>query len=419
MEARWRAYKILKDICLEKRYSNLALKEDLEGLSDLDKGFVTNVVYGTLQNYRYLRYMWENFPKEAPMDEIGILIDMSVYQFFFMDRVPDYAVVNEAVDIAKRLYEGQFQSFVNAILHNVLRNGKRVIGGSEVDRIAIKYSFPNWVIKMWCKQYSEAETIKICESLNRIPLQCARVNTLKATREEVMQMNPDFTLGKISPDALIYTKGSIASTDEFKKGLVTVQDESAQLVSLLLDVQEGDTVLDMCAAPGSKTTHIGALMKNRGILMALDIHEHRVELIKKTARRMGIICIEAMCADATKLDDVFEREAFDRILLDGPCSGYGVIARKSDIKYHMKTTDMDQCIEIQKELLDNATLYLKEDGILVYSTCTLNKKENEKQIEAFLLRHKNFELLEERTLFPYEYDSDGFYMAKLHKTHKQ
>lgn len=415
MKARWKAYKILKDICLDKRYSNLALKEEMDDLSDLDKGFVTNIVYGTLQNYKYLRYMWEHYPNEFPCDEIAILIDMSVYQIFFLDKVPDYAIVNEAVDISKRIYEGKFESFVNAILHNVLRNGKRVIGGNEKDRISIKYSFPLWLIKMWCKQYGEENTIKICESLNRIPEQIARVNRLKITPEEVMENNPNFTKGHISPDALVYKQGNIAGSEEFVKGLVTIQDESAQLVSLLLDAQPEDTILDMCAAPGSKTTHIGSMMKNRGYLMALDIHEHRVELIKKTARRMGIINIEAICADATQLEDVFEENAFDKILLDAPCSGYGVIARKSDIKYHMKSTDMDSCISIQKQLLDSAVKYLRVDGILVYSTCTLNKKENEKQIEAFLKHHKNFELCEERTIFPYEYNSDGFYMAKLRK----
>lgn len=415
MKARQAAFNILKDICLEKRYINLALKEDLDNFSEVDKGLITNIVYGTLQHYRYVRYMWEQYPETIPREEIGILIDMSVYQLLFLDKVPDYAVVNEAVDIAMNIYEGKYGKFVNAILHNVIRNGKRIISGSEVERKAIETSMPTWIVKMWTKQYGQEISFKICDSLNRIPDQVARVNTLKITKEEVKELNPGFVDARVSPDGLIYTNGNIAHTDEFKKGYVTIQDESAQLVTHFLDPKPGEVILDMCAAPGSKTCHIGSLMKNQGELYALDIHEHRVELIKYNARRMGIIMVDALVKDATKLEDTFKENCFDRILLDGPCSGYGVIARKSDIKYHMKSEDMDSCIQMQRKLLESATKYLKPNGILVYSTCTLNKKENEKQIEMFLKVHPEFTLLEERTIFPYEYNSDGFYMAKLTK----
>lgn len=415
MTAREQAFSILKDICINKRYSNLALKEDLDGFSDVDKGLITNIVYGTLQHYRYVRYMWEQYPESVPRDEIAILIDMSVYQLLFLDKVPDYAVLNEAVEIAKQQYEGKYEKFVNAILHNVIRNGKRVISGSEVERKAIQTSMPTWIVKMWAKQYGQDVCFQICESLNRIPHQCARVNTLKISKEEVMKLNPGFVEAKVAKDALYYLNGNIAHTDEYKKGYVTIQDESAQLVCELLDPQSDETILDMCAAPGSKTCHIGSMMRNKGRLYALDIHEHRVALIKNNARRMGIIMVEAMCQDATHLEDTFHENVFDRILLDGPCSGYGVISRKSDIKYHMQSEDMDSCIRMQEKLLDSAVNYLKVDGIMVYSTCTLNKKENEKQIEAFLKRHENFTLLEEKTIFPYEFESDGFYMAKLKK----
>ncbi len=415
MTAREKAFYILKDICLDKRYSNLALKEELDAFSDVDKGLITNIVYGTLQHYRYIRYMWEDYPEATPREEIGILIDMSVYQLLFLDKVPDYAVLNEAVEIAKNQYEGKYEKFVNAILRNVIRNGKRIVSGSVIERKAIHTSMPTWVVKMWAKQYGQDLCFQICDSLNRIPHQCARVNTLKISKEEVMALNPGFIPAKVAKDALYYENGNIAHTDEYKKGYVTIQDESAQLVCEMLDPQSGETILDMCAAPGSKTCHIGSMMKNQGRLYALDLHEHRVELIKHNARRLGIIMVEALCKDATDLEETFHENVFDRILLDGPCTGYGVISRKSDIKYHMQSEDMDSCIVMQKNLLDSAVNYLKVDGILVYSTCTLNKKENEKQIEAFLERHENFELLEERTIFPFEFESDGFYMAKLKK----
>lgn len=419
MKARECAYQILKSICMEKRYSNIALKEDLVGFSDIDKAFITNIVYGTLQRCRYLRYQWQNYPKIMPREEIAVLIDMSVYQLFFMDKVPEYAIVNESVEIAKKLYNGKFEKFVNAILHQVIRNGEKIVVGSDIERKAILSSLPIWLVTMWCKQYGQEIAFQICDSMNRIPMQVARVNTLKITKEEVKRLNPDFSDGNLCENSLIYRKGNIAATDEFKKGYVTIQDESAQFVSEWLDPKENETILDMCAAPGSKTCHIGSLMKNRGKLYALDIHEHRVDLIKYNARRLGIIMIEALAKDATKLEDTFKKESFDRILLDGPCSGYGVLNRKSDIKYHMQSEDMDSCIKAQKDLLESAAIYLKPGGVLVYSTCTLNKKENEKQIELFLKRHSEFELEKERTIFPFEYESDGFYIAKLKKQKKE
>ncbi len=415
MQVRKQAHRILMDVCMYNRYSNLALKEDINEFQQVDKALITNIVYGTLQNYRYVRYLWITFADTIPPEDIQILIDMSVYQLVFMDRVPEYAIINDAVEISKIVYEGKFEKFVNAVLRNFVRNPRRAVEGGEVDRFATRNSYPSWVINMWTKQYGKENMIKICETMNKAPIQCARVNTLKITKEEVMELDEMFTPAVLAKDALYYTKGSIAATPAFKKGYVTIQDESAQLVGELLDPQPGEAVLDMCAAPGSKTSHIGSLMKNRGTLVALDIHEHRVELIKRNARRMGIIMVNALAQDACDLEEVFEKDCFDRILLDGPCTGYGVIARKSDIKYHMKNNDMDSCMKIQADLLDSATKYLKVDGVLVYSTCTLNKKENEFQIEAFLERHKNFELVKEKTILPFEYNSDGFYMAKLVK----
>ncbi len=416
MKARLKAHKLLVDICIDKRFSNLALKEEINEFIDVDKALITNIVYGTLQNYRYVRYLWENYSESQPTESVSLLIDMSIYQLVFMDRVPEYAIINEAVDIAKHHLDSGSDKFVNAILRNFLRAPKRVVGGGVEDRMAVTYSYPTWLVSMWVKQYGIDTTKQMVEAMNRVPLQCARVNTLKISKEEVMQLDPMFSEGSLAKDSLYYEKGNIARSDAFKKGYVTIQDESAQLVSEFMDPQPGEAILDMCAAPGSKTCHIGSLMRNKGVLVALDIHEHRVELIKQNARRLGIIMVEALQQDACDIQEVFEENCFDRILLDGPCSGYGVIGRKADIKYHTKNTDMDHCIVMQRRLLDSAVPHLKVNGEMVYSTCTLNKKENEQQIEAFLKRHKNFKLVEERTIFPQDYHSDGFYMAKLVKT---
>ena len=183
----------------------------------------------------------------------------------------------------------------------------------------------------------------------------------------------------------------------------------------MVDPKENDRILDVCAAPGTKTTHMAQLMKNTGEIIACDIHEHRVELIHNSIKRMGLNCIHPQQLDGTLAHESFEAESFDRILVDAPCSGYGVLKRKNDIKVHMEPSDMDEIIPLQASILESVSSLVKKEGILVYSTCTLNKKENEKQVEKFLKNHEEYTLLEMRTIFPYEYHSDGFFMAKFKK----
>ena len=194
---------------------------------------------------------------------------------------------------------------------------------------------------------------------------------------------------------------------------MSIQDEASQMVAYLLDPKPGMRVLDTCSAPGTKATHIAQLMQDEGEILCGDIHEHRVHLIEEGAKRLGITCMKAVVMDATTLENI--EGTFDRVLCDVPCSGYGVLANKSDIKYHMESSDMDTLIPLQQKILNCACEKVKQDGVLVYSTCTLNKKENEKQIEAFLSTHEDFILEEQKTIFPFEYQSDGFFMAKLRR----
>ena len=246
-----------------------------------------------------------------------------------------------------------------------------------------------------------------------MPIKCARVNTLKISREALIQKDPRFKASPYTKDAVYYEGGNIAHTQAFKEGFVTIQDESSQCVAQLLSPQPGMQVLDMCAAPGSKTTHLAALMDNQGTIDAFDLYKHKITLINDNASRLGATIINAKVGDATNLE-TFGKKQYDAILLDGPCTGLGVLARKVEIRYH-EPSAMDEIIPIQKKLLENAYQLCKMGGNIVYSTCTINKKENEKQVATFVKDHPDMRVVEEKTILPFDMHSDGFYMCLLKK----
>ena len=413
MNARGIAFDMLKDICLNKTYSNLLLRKGLNQAKPQDKGLITQIVYGTLQNYRLCRYQWMDCVKKLPSDEVCVLLDMSVYQLFYMDKLPAYAVLNDAVEITKKQIHIKMAKLVNAVLHAVQRRGEREITGKEEEVLAIKTSHPTWLVQMWKAQYGWETAKLICEADMETKPNAARVNTWEISRDELMKLDASFQKGYLSEDALLYN-ASLAATTWYEQGLLSIQDEASQLIARIVDPQRGEQILDVCSAPGTKADHMAELMHNEGCIVCGDIHEHRVELIKEGAARLGITILKPQVMDATELKEV-KGQLFDRVLCDVPCSGYGVLARKSDIKVHMQSSDMDSLIPIQRAILKKSAEHVKIQGILVYSTCTLNKKENEKQVQAFLKAHDNFTLLKERTVFPFAAHTDGFYMAKLQR----
>lgn len=412
MKTREKAYTMLVAICIQQKYSNIVLKNGLHKYDEKDRAFISAIVYGTLQNHLYLKYQWEPFVHTNVKRELAILLDMSVYQLLFMNRVPDFALVDEAVQIAKAKFTQKEANFVNAILRRCIKQGKREVVGDEDTSLAIQCSLPVWLVKMWNKQYGKEVCKLLCFDTLKVPHTALRVNTLKTTKDEILALG--YQNGLLAPDAVLFT-GGIQNQPAFMHGLVSVQDEASQLVAPFVDPNPHDIILDMCSAPGSKTTHLSACMKNQGKIYALELHEHRAALIEENVERLGCTNVEVSVMDALQVSEVFEHEYFDKVLLDAPCSGYGVMKRKNDIKYHLKSEDMDGIIKMQRALLEASVPVLKSGGILVYSTCTLNKKENELQIEAFLKRNSNFTLVESKTIFPYEYECDGFYMAKLIK----
>jgi 16S rRNA (cytosine967-C5)-methyltransferase len=420
MNVRQLALDILYDVFSSKAYSNLELDSAIRSndLNDMDKALLTNIIYGTLQNYYLLDWELNQVVNNKPKSKIRLLLLMSLYQLRYLTKVPSYAVVNEAVNIAKDLDGKSVASFVNAILHKFDKEHNEPKLESFADKweyYALIYSHPYWLVKMWVKHYGEEITLKILKSSQVEANLTVRVNTLLATKEEVLK-NDSFSVANLSIDALIYHgKTSISELEEFKKGWISVQDESSQMSALTLKPQPNSLVLDMCAAPGSKTTHLSQIMINTGKIIAVDLYQHRLDLLTKGLKRLSISNVETLCYDSTKLEEKYAPNTFDYILLDAPCSGFGVIRRKPDMLVNTHQESLDEIITLQKKMLDVAVNLLKDDGYLVYSTCTLNKKENELQIEALLKREPKLILESIKTIFPFEYASDGFFIAKLRK----
>ena len=414
--ARIHAYRILNQYFEDESFLNIALNEELKKseLKREDKDLCTTIVYGTIQNLLAIQYQLQPYIKgKRVKKKIKTLLYLSLYQLMYLDKIPEYAVINEAVNIAKK--QGyQTSKFVNAVLRNFVRNERRSLEGlDELERISIETSHPLWMVKMFNKQYGLEKTKKICLEDNTPPTRSGRVNTLKASKEELLKEGC-FKEGTLSKDALLYDKGNLALTSYFKEGKVTIQDESSQLVARLLNPQKTDYVLDMCSAPGSKTTHLSALMENQGKIEAYDLYEHKVKLVEYNLRRLGVKNVHIQAGDSTKLKEVYPEKTFDRILLDAPCSGFGVLKRKSEIKYH-DSSIMDGLVSLQALLLENAYYLLKNDGTMVYSTCTINKKENELMIQKFIEKHPDMEVVKQRTILNYEYHTDGFFMCKMKK----
>jgi 16S rRNA (cytosine967-C5)-methyltransferase len=413
MKARKFAYQALCEIILKKTYSNLYLKEHLNKVDEKDRALASNIVYGTLQNHRYVRYQWEYLAKNPVKKEVAILLDMSVYQLLYLENVPSYAILNEAVDLAKKS-EAKMGSFVNGVLRNVMRNGKRGLPKDEMEALSIRYSYPLWLLKMWSAQYGNELMLRTVHAFQQVQRNSVRVNRMKASPQQLIDTG-DFEKGRMCEDALFYIGDApLATTAYYLEGMVSMQDEASMMVARIMNPKANDKVLDMCSAPGSQACHMAELMHDEGVEVCCDIHPHRVELIRAGAKRLHLKSLQPMVNDATKLEHL-QPQSFDRVLCDVPCSGYGVLGRKSDIKLHMESSDMDTLIPLQYDILKQGALMLKPQGVLVYSTCTLNKKENEKQIERFMKEHPNFKLLGMKTIFPHQCQSDGFFIAKLRK----
>lgn len=430
------ALSILYAVENKQAYSNLLLNTTMDsyGISAKNKGLLTEITYGTLQHQMTLDYYLEPYIKGKLDPWVRTLLRLSLYQIVYLDRIPFHAVINEAVEIAKRRGHGGIASVVNGILRSIQRQGVRSFNeiADPIKKISIETSHPEWMIKRWSEQFGMQTTREMALENNKAPLQTVRVNTIQATPEQVIEMLESEGLSaepsKIIPECLIVTGGQPVRTQTFEKGFITIQDESSMLPAYALQVEPGMKVLDMCAAPGGKTTHIAEKLEGRGTVLAMDLHAHKVKLIEETAKRLGHNIIETTVGDGRESSERFGLEAFDRVLVDAPCSGLGVIKRKPDIKYTKTSDDFERLQTIQLSLLDEAVKLLKPGGILVYSTCTIDTEENRGTAEKFMNTHPEMEQIPAELpkafkskgqglvqVFPQDFGSDGFFIASFRK----
>lgn len=389
-------WKALDEVVNKEVYSNLYLRNHLHEVSERDRALATRIFYGTIQNYRYCRACWSKFVKNKVNDKMDVLLTMSTYQLLFLDKVPSYAIVNDAVNIAKKI-NVKYAGLTNAVLHKV----KHI----ETKDVALKYSLPDWLYKMWVSQYGQEQALIMAKaSVNILPLYVRR-NVLKTEVEDFS--SSEFIC--VKDPLYIYTQNDYFHHPYYQKGYMSAQDEGSFAIAKFVDSKENEKILDCCAAPGTKTMAMAEMMYNKGHIDSFDLHAHRKDLIESDAKRLGIDIVHAGVQDATKFKSSV---LYDRILCDVPCSGYGVLSRKPDIKLRMLPEDMDTLIPLQYAILNNVCQYVKEGGFIVYSTCTMNKKENEKQIQRFLKEHDMFRLVDEVNIFS-DSKQDGFYMAKL------
>lgn len=389
-------------VLFDHAYANLVLKQRLKEVKEKDRKLATQIFYGTLQNYRYCEAIWKQYTKtnqKIPL-KVKIILTMSVYQLLFLKKVPGYAIIDEAVEITKQT-KIHLASFVNAILRKV-EKGATITFKDEIEEIALTYSLPDWIIRLWMAQYGKEKTLAFAKaSIQSLPL------SVRARKDTPLDNR--FVLLKAPIYA--YQGSNLEHQNLYLEGKISPQDLGAYEIVRFLEVKKGDTILDACAAPGTKTMAIAELLDGEGRVDALDIHEHRVQLIENDKRRLHLENVKTYTMDATDLSAL---DFYDKILCDVPCSGYGTLSRKPDIKLTMEPNDMDALIPLQYAILQEASSHLKDGGILVYSTCTLNKKENEKQVEHFLKEHPDFVKIEEQTIVPTNINN-GFYMAKLQK----
>ncbi|ESU33095.1 hypothetical protein G3A_08605 [Bacillus sp. 17376] len=436
------ALQLLETIEKNQAYSNLLLNSaiDKNEINPIDVGLLTELVYGTLQRKMTIDFYLKPFIEKNKKLQSWVinLLRMTVYQMVYLDKIPERAAIFEAVEIAKRRGHKGIASLVNGVLRSIQRNGLPSLDSitDPAERISIDTSHPMWLVRRWVNQFGEEKTREMCEVNLTAPLQTGRVNLTRISRDECLELLEEegfeVELSPILPEAIKCLRGNLASSKAFKYGLLTIQDESSMLVAHALGIKGEEVILDACAAPGGKTTHIAEKLGNSGKVISLDLHEHKVKLISENAERLGLENIAAQKMDSRQAADQFKKESIDRVLLDAPCSGLGVMRRKPDMKYTKKEQDLSQLQTIQVSLLQSVAPLLKAGGTLVYSTCTVDREENQEVIEKFLREHPEFEgdtAFAERMpvaikplingydvqIFPQDFGSDGFYIACLRK----
>ena len=453
------ALKILYKIDKEKSYSNIVLNElinqNKKELTNKDIGLISEIVYGTTTWRLTLDEIIKKYSK-IKLKKISTwilnILRMGIYQIVFLDKIPKSAAVNESVNLAKRYGHKSSSDFVNAILRKVTAKDYEDFYEikDDIQRISITNSMPIWIIEELAKQLENMKKVEeIAINSNLRPHLSIRINNLKIAQENIEnkmtkqelikrleEKNIKVNQGLLEDFLILEYAKNIENIEEFKQGYFTIQDETAGLIPIILEPEKTDVILDACSSPGGKTTYLAEMMENQGIIEAWDIHEHRTKLVENTAKRLGLTNIETRVTDATIYNEKY-KEKFDKILLDVPCLGLGVLKRKPDIKWQKSKEDVDEITKTQKQILETCSQYLKKGGKLVYSTCSILKEENENIINEFLNKHKEFQIekieikenkkIQNKEFFKkyiknenyfqvYQNDeTDGFFICKLKK----
>ena len=425
------AVNILDQVRLSQAFASPLLNDclDTNALSGTPDGrLLTHLVYGVLRFQGHLDWILANLYRGDfdKMDEgIKNVLRVGLYQLKFSDRLPTFAVVDEAVKIAKKIHPEK-SALVNAILRNYLRRGQKIpfpsLKNNPAEHIAALHSHPLWLVKKWIKFFGPEETMSLCSANNEIPPLTVRVNTVKTSRKELAQKLTDagFTAmpTSYSPDGIILTDSArpIQNTNFFSEGFLRIQDEAAQLISYLINPNSTESILDACAGAGGKTTHLAAILKNKGRIVAVDRNPEKIIELKKEAARLGITIIETQQDDlSVDLSDSL-KEKFDHVLVDAPCSGLGTLRRNPEIKWRTTEKDLRNFAATQKVILQNASMAVKKGGRLIYCTCSLILQENENIIDDFLARNTNFFLCQPPApINPRLLDSRGFYHTYPHR----
>lgn len=438
------AAEVLVSVTKDGQYNNMALKRALKqngAMPIKDRAFVTEIVNGTLRNIFYIDYLINavsTVKTEKIKPWVLSVLRSAVYQMVFMN-VPDSAAVNEAVSLVKGKGLGNLSGFTNGVLRNIAANRESIeLPDEEKDPskyLEVLYSHPQWLIKMWLSQYSYEFVKELCIANGKSSPVTVMVNPLKTT---VKNLKEDMLADDIHVENGIYMENAFRLTKlrdlsalfSFKHGDFHVQDESSAIAVEVLDPKKGERILDACAAPGGKSFLMAEKMDNVGEIVARDVFDHKLALIDETADRLGINIIQTELKDASKGYNN-DKNSFDRILVDAPCSGFGLLRKKADIRINRSGNDIDELVKLQREILTATAEYVKIGGILVYSTCTICKKENlgniqwflqnfpyeVEDISDFLPKGKAWETAKDGyiSLFPHIHGTDGFFIARLRR----
>lgn len=424
---------MLLEVNEKDQYSHLVLRQVLEKYQYLDKherAFLTRLFEGTVEKGITLDYVINCFSKtkvKKMKPLIRNLLRMSVYQLLYMDAVPDSAAINEAVKLARKRGFSGLSGFVNGVLRTVARKKQEIVWPKEsenpVAAFSVRYSMPEWIIEEWCLDYGRDKTIQILKEFSeKKSLEkklTVRTNLSRCTPEELRRKLEAEGVQVEAIPGIPYAFAIsgfdyLAGLDSFAEGLFYVQDVSSMMVAETAAPKTGDYVIDVCAAPGGKSTHMAELMQGTGMVEARDLTEYKVGLMEENRIRHGLSNMMAVQQDALVYDEASHEKA-DVLVCDLPCSGLGVMAKKTDIRYKMTKEKAEELTLLQRQILNVVHDYVKPGGILLYSTCTIRKSENEENVDWFLSEHSEFSLEMMRQMYPGEVGNDGFFLAKLVK----